>query len=150
MRNTKSRSINRIRKHIIAKRLCDALIFLSFAVILVSYLVFIYGSTIKNPIPGVTPLPPRYNWFFSFEENFLKSFILPCVIAIIILSPISIILNNRLTILMVPHTKQISEQNMKGLKMRMRHDFLFRNYRGLYFKTYSPKKIQVSNYKIYW
>jgi hypothetical protein len=51
---------------------------------------------------------------------------------------------------MVPHAKQISEQNMKGLKMRIRHDFLFRNYRGLYFKTYSPKKIQVSNYKIYW
>ncbi|MHA1916357.1 MAG: hypothetical protein ACW986_12525 [Promethearchaeota archaeon] len=67
-------------------------------------------------------------------------FILPSVILISITTPISVILGRKLKSFMLPNRNHILEQNRKWLRTRMRQDFLFRDYRGIYFKTYAPKK----------
>jgi len=130
---------------IAAKKLSDALVFLSLAVLLISNLIFYFSITIQNPtihdvLQIVRAPQPPFSISEYFQKSFLQPIIIPSVIFLIMFSLISITLGRRLKILIIPHTDQITEQNLIILKMRMRHNFLFRNYRGLYFKTYAPKK----------
>jgi hypothetical protein len=134
-----------IKTLIVAKKFSNALVFLSLGVILISILVFYFSITIQHPrlndiLQIVRPPQPPFTISEYFQKSYLQPFIIPSIIILIIITPISITLGKRLKILIAPHTDQITGQNLIVLKMRIRHNFLFRNYKGLYFKTYAPKK----------
>ncbi|MHA1916358.1 MAG: hypothetical protein ACW986_12530 [Promethearchaeota archaeon] len=144
----KNKSRIGIKELIIAKRICDALIFLSLAMIFSSIFIFIYiemapSNPHLNGIQAIFPPPdPPYAPGY-FQTILFLGFIPPSLIAVLIIIPLRIIVGNRLKILITPQRNHDSEQNRKALKMRMYQDFLFQNYRGLYYKTSAPKKFQL-------
>ncbi|MHA2399167.1 MAG: hypothetical protein ACXADU_09785 [Promethearchaeota archaeon] len=149
------KTFNRIKTWVIAKKLCDTFIFLSCAVILSSVLVFYFSKTIINPILGhidldiVRPREFYYGWLYYFNKQFLSPFILPGVIMLLSITPVRIIIGIQLKHLIARQVDCFPVQNKNQLQTRIRQNFLFRNYRDSYFKTYAPKKFQASNLKNY-
>ncbi|MHA2474550.1 MAG: hypothetical protein ACXAES_15110 [Promethearchaeota archaeon] len=131
---------NRIKSLIISKKLCDALILLSTAVIFISLIIYINAIF----------FPPRRAWpavidfdrlkylreiYYFIRYKFLPNMIIPSIVLIVTIIPIRILINRKFKILVNAFQKkqhQISfKHRREGIKLEDKRDFLYQTYKGM-------------------
>jgi hypothetical protein len=123
---------------ITSKKLCDALIFLSAAVIFISFIIYIRALFFPVQLKVFTTDFRRNKLFREMYEfiryNFLPNMIIPSIAIIISAIPIRILMSRNIKIQINAHQKKQHRNSLRyrreGFKLENKQDFLHQVYKG--------------------
>jgi len=115
---------NKLRSSYFAKRISDALIIFSAAVILISIFIYVHAFYFPRTIPRLAVVKP-YEWeaYYYLRDKFLPSMIIPSAICIAILTPIRIIVGRRFKIHTIIKFKNNYKHQTDLHKLKKTRDF---------------------------
>ena len=117
---------NKIRSLYLAKKISDALIIISAAVILISIIIYvlaIYFPPSTFPILDVEATERSRRLFYYMRYRFLPSMIIPSALCIAILTPIRISRSRRFKLHTIASLKKDYRQQRDLYKLKKTRDF---------------------------
>ena len=138
MRKVGIKNKNNIKLLIRSRKLCDALIFLSAAVIFISLLIYIWAIFFPVQLIRIWGDFRRDKLFREMYEfiryNFLPNMIIPSITIIIAAIPIRILMSRNIKIQINSYQKNHPQirlvRRKEEFKFEMNRDYLFHSYKG--------------------